>query len=178
MKKCMYIVEGEIEERFLQQLKQLGLVVPGKVFTFNLMQKQLKHTSNILAFKNYSAIYCVIDTDVVDKGNIENLVQNIKLLKTIGKPRILVQNKNFEDELMRILELPSIAALGKLLGSKQNDVRWVKRSLSQNIDYSKHINRDNIVKYCSRYHSFQKFLNNKKSGIDNLVCGYECLKKG
>lgn len=178
MKKCMYIVEGEIEERFLQQLKQLGLVVPGKVFTFNLMQKQLKHTSNILAFKNYSAIYCVIDTDVVDKGNIENLVQNIKLLKTIGKPRILVQNKNFEDELMRILELPNIAALGKLLCAKQNDVRWVKRFLSQNIDYSKHINRDNIVRYCSRYYSFQELLNNKKCGIDNLVCGYEGLKKG
>lgn len=178
MKKCMYIVEGEIEERFLQQLKQLGLVVPGKVFTFNLMQKQLKYTSNILAFKNYDAIYCVVDTDVVDEGNIGNLVQNIKLLKTIGKPRILVQNKNFEDELMRILELNNIVALGKLLGSKQNDVRWVKRSLSQNIDYSKHINRDNIVKYCSRYHSFKELLNNKKCGIDNLVCGYEGVKKG
>ena len=54
MDKCLYVAEGEIEQRFLAELKQLGYFVPGKFMKYNLMQKKVKHSDNIMA-KNIRA---------------------------------------------------------------------------------------------------------------------------
>lgn len=40
--RCLYIVEGDIEKRFIEQIKQADLIVPGRVQVFNLMQKKNK----------------------------------------------------------------------------------------------------------------------------------------
>lgn len=37
--RCLYVVEGDIEKRFIEQIKQADLIVPGRVQVFNLMQK-------------------------------------------------------------------------------------------------------------------------------------------
>ena len=58
MNKCLYIVEGEIEERFIKQLKELDWIIPGRISRFNLMQKKLKKTDNILS-KRMDYIYCI-----------------------------------------------------------------------------------------------------------------------
>ena len=62
MGTCLYVAEGEIEKRFLTEVKQLEYFVPGKFMKYNLMHNKIKYSDNIMA-KKYSRIICVIDTD-------------------------------------------------------------------------------------------------------------------
>ncbi|MBE6097718.1 MAG: hypothetical protein E7198_07970 [Schwartzia succinivorans] len=62
MGTCLYVAEGEIEKRFLAEIKQLEYFVPGKFMKYNLMHNKIKYSDSIMA-KKYSRIICVIDTD-------------------------------------------------------------------------------------------------------------------
>lgn len=62
MARILYVVEGEIEKRFINQLTRQDLIKPGRVKKFNLMQKELKNSNDILTNK-YDYTICVIDSD-------------------------------------------------------------------------------------------------------------------
>ena len=56
----LYIVEGEIEERFFRQMIRLYYIRPGRIKIFNIMQNELSNSDNIM-MKKYDLIFCVID---------------------------------------------------------------------------------------------------------------------
>ena len=56
--RCLYVVEGDIEKRFIEQA---DLIVPGRVQVFNLMQKEIREKDSILN-KKVSSVFCIIDT--------------------------------------------------------------------------------------------------------------------
>ena len=55
-KKNLYIVEGKIEKKFIEELKTHNLIKLGKCAEFNLMQKKIKKTNNIMS-KTYNEIF-------------------------------------------------------------------------------------------------------------------------
>ena len=133
---CLYVAEGEIEKRFLNELKQLEYFVPGKFSKFNLMQKRIKVTDNIMS-KHYSRIICIIDTDCEELPQLENLKYNLQELITVcGRLEVMVQNKNFEDELIRLMDTDNllIAFNQKFAGIKE-----LKKFLSQKVIYKNYI---------------------------------------
>ena len=44
MGTCLYVAEGEIEKRFLTEIKQLEYFVPGKFMKYNLMHNRIKYS--------------------------------------------------------------------------------------------------------------------------------------
>lgn len=109
--RCLYVVEGDIEKRFIEQIKQADLIVPGRVQVFNLMQKEIKGKDSILN-KKVSSVFCIIDTDRKEVDNLQKLTHNVKKLRQIGADVIvLVQKENFEGELGYVLEEEGIRSL-------------------------------------------------------------------
>lgn len=155
MNKIIYIVEGQIEDKFFKQMRESDLFSPGKIFIFNLMQEKLKPSSNILT-KKLDEVNAVIDTDIINEGNLENLYHNLRILKSIGNIKIWVQNENFEDELCYIMHCKNIAALGKLFKLKNTTLKGVKAYLSQDIRYREYISVNNIKYYCVRGEMFKE----------------------
>ena len=98
-----YIVEGETEKAFLEFLKETHYITPGKIRIFNLMQQTLSDGQDFLSVRNPELIG-IIDTDVIHTGVHEHLLSNIKRMQRSGRVKILMQNKNFEDELSRLLQ--------------------------------------------------------------------------
>lgn len=98
-----YIVEGETEKAFLKFLKETHYIPPGKTRIFNLMQQTLSDGQDFLSVRNPELIG-IIDTDVIHTGVHEHLSSNIKRMQHSGRVKILMQNKNFEDELSRLLQ--------------------------------------------------------------------------
>lgn len=94
-----YIVEGETKKAFLEFLKESQYIAPGKIRIFNLMQQTLSAGQDFLSVRNPELIG-IIDTDVIHAGVHENLLSNIKRMQHSGRVKILMQNKNFEDELI------------------------------------------------------------------------------
>jgi len=156
MNKLLYIAEGEIEKRFIRFLIDKNFIRPGKFAKFNLLQDVLKDTSSILTNK-VDKIFCILDMDIATKDFLNNLVKNISKLKTISKSKIclLIQNKNFEDELRYILQCSD---LGKYFGLKYNTVSDVKRFLADKVNYDKHISAEILKGYCNRSQNFQQEL--------------------
>ena len=173
-KKNLYIVEGKIEKKFIEELKTHNLIKLGKCAEFNLMQKKIKKTNNIMS-KTYNEIFGIIDTDCVEDCNLQNLYDNIKFLRSVGKVKVFVQCRNFEEELAYILELKSsdiILSLCKYLELKNKTKDDLKDFLAKNIIYIKYINEENLKKYCSRPEAFEKLLKEKiniVNGINLLV---------
>ena len=150
---CLYVAEGEIEKRFLNELKQLEYFVPGKFSKFNLMQKRIKVTDNIMS-KHYSRIICIIDTDCEELPQLENLKYNLQELITVcGRLEVMVQNKNFEDELIRLMDTDNllIAFNQKFAGIKE-----LKKFLSQKVIYKNYIDLNRLPEYCKNYHTFKQ----------------------
>lgn len=154
MNKVIYIAESQIEDKFFEQMRENDLFVPGKIFIFNLMQGKLKHSSNILT-KKVKEVNAVIDTDIINEGNLENLYHNLKILKSIGTVRIWIQNKNFEDELCYVMQCKNITALGNLFKLKNITLRGLKLYLSQDIRYMEYISMENVKRYCVRGEVFE-----------------------
>ena len=174
MNKRIYIVEGEIEVRFLKQLIEAELISPGRIYKFNLMQEELKPISSILT-KKVDEIFAIIDTDCIEDVQLKNIVNNIKTLKKIGKLFVLVQNKNFEDELMTIFEQSNIQNLCRFFKLKNHSKTDLKVYLCQKVKYSDKINKENIKKYCSCYGSFQQILINKSPKLSVNIVNAEKL---
>lgn len=140
-----YIAEGEIEERFFDFLKHGGFIRPGRFKKFNLTQNDLKDNSNILTTK-VKQIFCILDTDCVD---MEKLFNNISKLEKIcgNNVQMLIQNKNFEGELRYMLDCNDLFNFFKLPHHTTKDL---KKYLAQDVDYSKFLSKDNLLRYCCR----------------------------
>ncbi len=109
MTKVLYIGEGEIEERFFGFLNQNDFIQPGRFRKFNLMQTKLLRSNDLLkSFRD--KVYCVLDTDCIETTNFDTLFHNVKMLRSIcsGNVFLLIQNKNFEDELSYVLECKNL----------------------------------------------------------------------
>ncbi len=60
-RKCIYLVEGECEEKLIKALKEKpSLLIPGKVKRFNVIQNELK-TSHLVTFAPGSLSACCLD---------------------------------------------------------------------------------------------------------------------
>lgn len=156
MNKVLYIAEGEIEERFITFLTQNDFIQTGRFKKFNLMQDELKDQDSLLT-KKIDKAFCILDTDVVSKENISNLISNLKKLKKICSSDIwtLIQYRNFEDEIKFILNCNNLA---KFLNIPYNTTKDIKTFLAQSIHYEKYITKENILRYCTRPDSFKEEL--------------------
>ena len=105
MRKCIYLTEGECEEKLIKALREKpALIVPGKVKKFNVVQDELP-VSLLMQFEPGSIVALVFDTD---KDETEHLKKNIKLLKSLNfKVEVLtiLQVLNFEDEIERATDV-------------------------------------------------------------------------
>ena len=102
---CVYLAEGECEEKLLNALKQKpAQISPGRVKKFNVVQNELK-ASHLMSFPSGSNVVLVFDTDVEET---ECLKKNIELLKSqFGKVEIttIPQYLNFEQEMERCTDV-------------------------------------------------------------------------
>ncbi len=105
--KIVYLVEGECEMKFIRDLlinirNKDGILLNGTVHKFNPYQeKNIRKIHRHLA-KNKDVIF-VLDNDVAIN---EHFKRNIKdILKISKNVYLLVQNDNFEDELMYMCKL-------------------------------------------------------------------------
>lgn len=178
MTRILYIAEGEIEERFFDFLKVSDFICSGRFRKFNLMQEKLSGASDILK-KLMDRVYCVLDTDCIEATNFDTLIQNIKLLKRICPVNIflLIQNKNFEDELSYVLECKNLCERFKLKHSTQSDL---KRHLAQSVSYSRIISKNNLERYCRRPKEFKDELKNRHhKSLERKIVLFEssCMKR-
>lgn len=178
MTRILYIAEGEIEERFFDFLKVSDFICSGRFKKFNLMQEKLSGASDIWK-KIMDKVYCVLDTDCIEKVNFETLVYNIGLLKRICPRNIflLIQNKNFENELSYVLECKNLCERFKLKHSTQSDL---KRHLAQSVSYSRIVSKENLVRYCRRPEEFKAELKNRHhKSLERKIVLFEssCMKR-
>lgn len=158
MSKILYIAEGEIEERFINFLKQNAFIKSGRFKKFNLMQEKLKNSNSILT-KKVATVYCILDTDTTTPENISTLIFNLRKLAEICLRCVfcLIQNKNFEDELKFILNCHDLKAFFKLPYKTTKDL---KTYLAQTVNYNRYISKTNLTRYCSRSENFQATIQN------------------
>ena len=159
MTRILYIAEGEIEERFFDFLNQNDFIQHGRFRKFNLMQEKLLGSNDLLK-KIMDKVYCVLDTDCIETTNFNTLLHNVKMLRSICPRNIflLIQNKNFEDELSYVLECKNLCERFKLKHSTQSDL---KRHLAQSVSYSRIISKNNLIRYCRRSEEFKDELKNR-----------------
>ena len=178
MAKVLYIGEGEIEERFFDFLNQNDFIQTGLFKRLNLMQKKLSGSNDLLK-KIMDKVYCVLDTDCIETTNFDTLLHNVKMLRSICPRNIflLIQNKNFEDELSYVLECKNLCERFKLKHSTQSDL---KRHLAQSVSYSRIISKKNLIRYCRRPEDFKTELKNQnKNSLERKIVLFEssCMKK-
>lgn len=149
---CLYVAEGEIEKRFLTELKQLGYIVPGRFCKFNLMQNRVKDSDSIMS-RRYSRIICIIDTDCAENIQLDNLKFNLNKFSSIcGRIEVLVQNKNFEDELSRLLSCKNMLTA---FNKKFDGVKELKKYLAQKVVYEKVIDPSQLLLYGGNNRDFK-----------------------
>ncbi len=132
MNNRFYIVEGETEKAFFDYLKEDQFIDSGKIRKYNLMQKVIPCGENFLSLRNAEYI-CVIDTDVITDTTPDHLTKNLKtLVRTTNsskKVKLLMQNRNFEDELCRILECRK-TSLPQQISPKIKELKACKQKLA------------------------------------------------
>ena len=118
MKKCIYLVEGECEEKLVKALREKPeLVIPGKIRKFNVVQDKLP-LNMLVPLDPGSLVIMVFDTDT-DKTEI--LKNNLKLLKNLSRSveaLTIAQVLNFEDEIKRSTDVSSAPLLTKSTSTK------------------------------------------------------------
>ncbi|WP_196600493.1 hypothetical protein [Pectinatus frisingensis] len=148
----LYIAEGETEKNFITQLKQKQIVLPGQFKKYNLMRKKLKETDDILT-KKRDKIFGIVDTDCdnINCACFKNFEYNIKKLKKIGKIFILVQDKEFEDELKRIFNDSKLSQIFNAKYSNKSDIKkhLCKPDIYENLLLRNQLTSDMLNKYCS-----------------------------
>lgn len=178
MTKVLYIGEGEIEERFFGFLNQNDFIQPGRFRKFNLMQTKLLRSNDLLkSFRD--KVYCVLDTDCIETTNFDTLFHNVKMLRSIcsGNVFLLIQNKNFEDELSYVLECKNLCEKFNLKHSTRKDL---KKNLAQSVSYSRIISKKNLIRYCRRPEEFKDELKNRHhESLERKIVLFEssCMKK-
>ena len=141
-------------------MQRMGKLSLGKRIKFNLMQREIKQSDNIMTAQ-YDKVVCILDTDESGPHELAKLQHNIKMLKQIAKSGILImaQRYNFEDELKR---MSGNNRLNEILNLKKSGLKDVKKFLAQDVDYSALRNVD-FLKYISRTNDFYEEL--KTCGI-------------
>lgn len=178
MDKILYIAEGEIEQRFFDFLKRNDFIQPGRFKQFNLMQNELSDSHDILK-SNMGKIYCVLDTDCADEINFHTLEHNVKMLRRICPKNVflLIQHKNFENELSYVLECKNLCRRFNL---KYNTEKDLKRYLAQSVIYSGVISKENLTRYCRRPEEFKAKLQSRNCHlVEKKVVLFQssCMKK-
>lgn len=172
---CLYIVEGPIEKRFIEQLRQQNLLVLGRVQVFNLMQKKLKDRDSLLN-KRVDRIFCIIDTDCREEENLRTLLHNVKKLKNIGKDIVvLAQKENFEGELGYVLHHEGIHSLCTFFHLRHESVTDLKTYLSQSVRYDCYVTKDNVKRYCVRPEEFKNVLQRMGLLLNCIRKGSDCI---
>lgn len=181
-RKRYYIVEGETEETFWRYLIESNYVSPGKVKIFNLMQSSL-NTTDTLFVNRQAEFFGVLDTDVTDQDNLQKLYKNVLSLRSNGNVKLLMQNKNFENELCKIFSC-QISQLYEIVGCKANGIKNLKRHLAKmtSQDYQRKLQdcrnnqKPDLLKYCNSIHpDVNDYLASKK--LDNIITfGYKIIK--
>ncbi len=161
MTKTIYIVEGEIEERFFDFIIQNDYIAPGRITIFNLMQDELRETNAIFT-KRIGKVFAILDTDKTGIDNLMTLEHNVSMLKTVCQKHLslLIQNQNFEDELRYMLSCQSLQALCQKLGIRHCTRTDVKTFLSQSVHYKQLISTKQLQRYCTRQGSFLNLIPN------------------
>ena len=112
-RKCIYIVEGECEEKLIGALKeQPSLIKQGKIKRFNVIQNELKK-SLLMTFAPGSTVILVFDTDV---EITDALKKNIELLKEYCSGidvMTVAEVRCFEDEIERSTDVSRAEDLTK-----------------------------------------------------------------
>ena len=131
---CVYLAEGECEEKLLKALKQKpALIAQGRVKRFNVIQDELK-PSHLMSFPAGSRIVLVFDTDkeVTDhlKKNIELLGAQFGSVEVLTIPQVLT----FEDEIERATDVTKAVELTRSESVKdfKNVVNKMKESEFRN----------------------------------------------
>ena len=113
MRKCVYLTEGECEEKLVKALKgNPALIQPGKVKLFNVIQNELS-ASMLMQFEQNSMVVLVFDTD---KAITEHLKKNIELLRSLSfevEVLTIAQVLSFEDEIERATDVTKAVDLTK-----------------------------------------------------------------
>lgn len=115
MKKYKYIVEGEIEQKFINELKG-DFLTEGTVLVFNVTQGILSSLT-LNSIKNNTTVILIFDTD---RGGHQKVLENIRVLKkcrNVDDIWLIPQVKNFEDEL---LASTNITKIRDFCGSRSN----------------------------------------------------------
>lgn len=77
-RRCVYYVEGECERQLINSLKeQPGMVVPGKVKVYNVIQKLIPK-SQLLTIQKDSFVVFLIDTDVDETKYLSQNIDRIR----------------------------------------------------------------------------------------------------
>lgn len=110
-----YYVEGEDEEKLLHILKtDLGVIRPGKVQKFNVIQERFTDT-RFFSINPQTMVVLVFDTDT---RHTDILMENIEFLERQHRVSEIVtipQVRNLEEELVRSCNIRQVE---ELLGSK------------------------------------------------------------
>lgn len=131
---CVYLAEGECEEKLLKALKQKpAQIAQGRVKRFNVIQDELK-PSHLMSFPAGSRIVLVFDTD---KDVTDHLKKNIELLGAqFGSVEVLTipQVLTFEDEIERSTDVTKAVELTRSESVKdfKNAVNKMKESEFRN----------------------------------------------
>lgn len=164
-----YFVEGEDDKKIVDTLKtKLGLILPGKVECFNVIEKLFK-PPHIMSLQYGTTVILIFDTDT---GNTEILQKNIDFLKkqnNIKDILFIPQVLNLEDELIRSCSIKKIEELTKSKSSKsfKRDLLRISnleyRLLDCNFDFTQFWNMPAPFPYKNIPNNSDKIKYNKKS---------------
>ena len=110
-----YFVEGDCEKHLIRQNQQLKnqYFFSGRVETFNILNKLITDTK-LRTIKDNTLLVFVFDTDI--NIDLTILKRNIKKLNSYkAKYIFILQDKNFEDEIVRSTDIKRIKDLFKSL---------------------------------------------------------------
>ena len=109
--KYFYFVEGQCEQKLINELKSSEMLPPGRTVVFNVLTKKISK-SRIMDISKRSVVIMVFDTDACQE--ITTLSNNVSLLKTqVEEVKVLylIQVENLEDELIRSTDIKKIEEL-------------------------------------------------------------------
>jgi len=112
MVKYITLYEGECERSIIEWLKVKGYIF-GRMYKQVLSDiKNINRSLNMINKKTVVTVVMDCDTIFLRESNVARLNQNIKwLLQNSKKLRIITQNKNLEDELVKGLGLKNLSIL-------------------------------------------------------------------
>ncbi len=112
-----YYVEGEDEEKLLKVLKSdMGLIIPGKVHKFNVIQQRFTD-ARLMQLKQNTTVVLVFDTDTTNDTILKSNICQLNACPAVNSIICITQVLRIEDELIRSCNIKQIK---ELTGSKTN----------------------------------------------------------